>query len=150
MDSTLVANLIAGLALIFSIYIFIRQKSYTENQDKLNRLLFEKELQASEGDKKAELGVSFVRVGHKSSYHLKVWNKGKAAAKNVSIEFPNGNNIILDSDLSAKFPLESLEPQVGVELIAAVHKGINPKHIVKLAWDDGADSRNEKTIHLTL
>lgn len=150
MDSTLVANLIAGVALVFSIYTFIRQKSYADNQDKLNKILFEKELQASESDKRAELGASFMRVGSKNSYRLKVWNKGKTAAKNVSIEFPNGNNIIPDSELKAKFPLECLEPQAGVELIAAVHMGINPKHSVRLAWDDGAASRNEKTIHLTL
>jgi hypothetical protein len=157
MDESVISNLISGLALVVSAIALLithnfnrRQKSLIESQEKLNQLLLEKELQSSENDKKAELGASFVRVGPKSSYRLKVWNKGKALAKNVTVEFPNGNDIIPDSELSDKFPLESLEPQAGVELIMAVHMGTSRKHTVRLAWDDGSTSRNEKTIHLTL
>ena len=157
MDSSGISNIISSLALgVSSVALWVthnfnrRQKSLIESQEKLNRLLLEKELHASESDRMADLGASFARIGPKSSYRLKVWNKGKAAARNVSIEFPNGNDVIPDSELKDKFPLESLEPQAGVELIAAVHMGTSRKHVVKLAWDDGAASRNEKTIHLTL
>ena len=157
MDSSGISSIISALALIVSAaalwitYNFNRrQKTLIESQEKLNQLLFAKELQANESDKKAELGASFIRVGPKSSYRLKVWNKGKAPAKNVTIEFPNGNEIVPDSTLKSKFPLESLEPQAGVELPAMVHMGTNPKQTIKLAWDDGTVSRNEKTIYLTL
>lgn len=146
----MIANLIAGLALAFSMYTFFRQRSYTENQDKLNKLLLDKELLANQSDKKADLAASFIRVGTKSSYRLKVWNKGRATAKNVTIDFPNGNEIIIESDLKSKFPLETLEPQAGVELLAAVHMGIKPKHTIKLLWDDDVAKGNEKIIHLTL
>jgi hypothetical protein len=157
MNSLAISNIISGLALTVSVAaLWIthnfnrRQKSLIESQETLNRLYLEKEIQLSENERKAELGASFVRVGPKNSYRLKVWNKGKAAAKNVSIEFPNGNDIVPDYDLNAKFPLESLEPQAGVELIAVVHLGLTPKQVVKLVWDDGAGSQNEKIIHLTI
>lgn len=157
MDSSNISNLISGLALAVSVAaLWIthnfnrRQKSLLESQETLNRLLLEKELQASESDKKAELSASIARIGPKSSYRLKVWNKGKAPATNVTLDFPNGNEIVPDTMLQLKFPLESLEPQAGVDVPVMAHMGISSKHTVKLGWDDGTPSRNEKILTVTL
>jgi hypothetical protein len=81
---------------------------------------------------------------------LKIWNKGKTAAKNVSISFPEGNDLVVDSELRDKLPLEILDVHQSVELIAAVHMQTRPKHVINLSWSDGANEPNSKTVHVTL
>jgi hypothetical protein len=150
------SDISAGLALLVSIYAAYktikfneRQKSLIESQERLNALLLKKEETESLSSQKADLGVSFIRLGN-SNYRLKVWNKGKVPAKNVKIAFPGGNEIIPDSELMNKFPLESLEGYQSVELIAYVHMGTKGKQVVSLVWSDDFQNNNEKTFFPTI
>ena len=149
-------DIIAGLALLMSVYATFRtikfnenQKSLVESQEKLNNLLLEKEESQALGEKRADLGASFVKLGN-SKYRLKIWNKGSATARNVRLEFPEGNDVVLQSDVDQKFPFESLEKFQSVELIAAVHMGTKSKHVIRLVWEDDAHNHNEKLSYLTL
>lgn len=149
-------DIISALALIFSIYATFktvqfnnRQKALIETQERLNRLLLDKEAGEAKSGRQADLGASFVRLGS-SKYRLKVFNRGKVAARNVVLEFPEGNDAILDSDLDEKFPLETLEPQQGVELIAVVGLGTKAKHPIRFIWADDYRERNEKVVIVTL
>lgn len=151
-----VGDVIAGMALMLSGYATWktfrfneRQKSLIESQEKLNHLLLEKETNQSESEKKADLGASFIKLGS-NKYRLKIWNKGKAAGRNVRIEFPEGNDLVLQSDVDNKFPLESLDTFQSVELVAAVHMGTKRKHIVRLIWSDDSAEHNEKIVYPTL
>jgi hypothetical protein len=150
------SDVVAGLALLLSAYATWktvqfndRQRSLIESQERLNKRLLEKEDSEAREEKKADLGATFVKLGS-SNYRLKIWNKGKSAATNVRIEFPSGNDVISQSDVERKFPLESLEPFQSVELIAAVHMGTKSKHEVKLLWEDEHSAANEKTTYPTL
>lgn len=149
-------DIIAGLALLMSAYATWRtisfnekQKSLIESQENLNNLLLEKEQGEALSDKKADLGASFVKLGN-SKHRLKIWNKGSATARNVRLEFPEGNGIIIESEIEEKFPLESLEKLQSVELIAAVHMGTKSKHVIRLVWEDDAHDHNEKLAYPTL
>lgn len=149
-------DIIAGMALVLSGYAtwktFIfneKQKSLIESQEKLNLLLLEKEVDAAENDKKADLGASFIKLGN-SKYRLKIWNKGKSTARCVRIEFPEGNDVLIQSEVEDKFPLESLDTFQSVELIAAVHMGTKRKHLIRLIWSDDANELNEKLVYPTL
>ena len=64
--------------------------------------------------------------------------------------FPEDNQIVSSSELSDKFPMESLERHQAVELIALVHMQTKRKHAVKLIWDDDAKVHNEKLCYATL
>nr|VFK49672.1 MAG: hypothetical protein BECKTC1821D_GA0114238_10825 [Candidatus Kentron sp. TC] len=104
-------DIIAGCALLFSICATWRtasfnerQKSLIESQEKLNNLLLKKEEGEALSDKKADLGASFVKLGS-SNYRLKIWNKGNATARNVRLEFPEGNDVVIESEVDKKFPL---------------------------------------------
>ncbi|WP_205012787.1 hypothetical protein [Nitrosomonas sp. HPC101] len=150
------SDVIAGLALLISAYAAWktvqfndRQKSLIESQEKLNQRLLEREESESISDKKADLGANFIKLGS-SKYRLKIWNKGKTTARNVSIEFPEGNDCIVQSDVSEKFPLEALDTHQSVELIAAVHMDTKSKHAIKLIWSDEFSQHNEKTVYPTL
>lgn len=150
------SDVLAGLAFILSAYATWktvqyndRQKSLIESQERLNRRLLEKEESESIDDRKANLGATFVKLGS-SKYRLKIWNKGKSLARNVHIDFPEGGDFVIRSDVDGKFPLELLEPYQSVELIAAIHMGSKSKHAVKLSWADDFSSSNEKVTYATI
>ncbi|MDE0089112.1 MAG: hypothetical protein OXU23_25570 [Candidatus Poribacteria bacterium] len=149
-------EIIACLALILSGYATWRtgrfnekQKSLIESQKELTNLLLEKEKGDVLGDKKADLSATFVKLGS-SKHRLKIWNKGNATARNVKLEFPEGNDVLIQSEINEKFPLESLEKYQSVELIAAVHLDTRRKHVVRLIWEDDAQKYNEKIAYPTL
>lgn len=149
-------DVIAGVALLFSIYATVktlrfnnRQRALIESQEKLNNLLFEKEVVEATDEKRANLGATFIKLGS-NKYRLKIWNKGKAIARDVNIEFPEGNEVLIESEISSKFPLEVLDTHQSVELIAAVHMGTKSKHLFRLVWTDDHNERNEKITYATL
>ena len=149
-------DVIAGLAFILSSYATWqtisfnkKQKSLVESQEKLNNLLLEKGNEDSLKEKRADLGASFIKLGS-SKYRLKIWNKGASTARNVKIEFPEGNDVVIDSEVTDKFPMESLERHQSVELIAAVYMQTKRKHVVRLIWEDDAQTHNEKLSYPTL
>lgn len=126
-----------------------KQNALNESQEKLNNLLLEKETGEIQNTKKADLGATFIKLGN-SKYRLKIWNKGKSAAHNVSLQFPEGNDCLLQSDIDSKFPLEILETHQGVELIAFISMDTKGKHPIKLAWSDEYSDRNEKLVYPTI
>lgn len=150
------SDIIALLALVVSVYAIWttasfnkRQLALTASQEKLNEQLLQQGHAAEVDSKRAELGANFVKVGT-GKYRLKVFNKGKAPARNVHIEFVEGSETFIANDVASKFPLEMLEPQQGVELIAAVHMGTQSKHKIRFTWSDDAKEDNEKTVYPTV
>ncbi|AOD15227.1 hypothetical protein VB151_18540 [Xanthomonas fragariae] len=126
-----------------------KQKGLIESQERLNKLLLEKEAGDASNTKRADLGANFIKLGS-NQYRLKIFNKGKSAARNVSIEFPEGNDCLIDSDIEAKFPLERMDPHQSVELIAAVHMETKSKQVIKLYWSDDHAENNEKLVYPTI
>jgi DNA polymerase III sliding clamp (beta) subunit (PCNA family) len=126
-----------------------RQNTLIESQERLNKLLLEKETGEVQSFKKADLGATFIKLGS-TKYRLKVWNKGKSAARNVSLEFPEGYGCLIQSDIDSKFPLEILETNQSVELIAAVSMDTKNKHPIRLVWSDGFSENNEKLAYPTI
>jgi glycosyltransferase involved in cell wall biosynthesis len=156
MSSISTSDVISGLAFILSafsawktIQFNSRQKSLIESQEKLNLRLIKREDAEAKEEKKADLGATFIKLGS-SKYRLKIWNKGKSTARNVRIEFPEGNDCLMQSEIDDKFPLEAIEPHHSVELIAVVHNGTKSKHVLKLLWSDEHIEANEKCVYPTL
>jgi len=150
------SDIIAGLAFLLSAYATWktiqfnnRQKSLIESQEKLNQRLLEKEDAELTADRKADLGATFIKLGN-SKYRLKIWNKGRSAARNVTVSFPEGNDCFIESDINSKFPLETLDTHQSVELIAAVAMGSKSKHAIKLCWADDFSPLNEKIVYPTI
>ncbi|KVC56421.1 hypothetical protein [Burkholderia stagnalis] len=150
------SDVLAGLALVLSAYATWktvrfneRQKSLIDSQERLNKRLLEKEDQESMEEKQADLGATFIKLGS-TKYRLKIWNKGKAAAHDVQLEFPDGNDCVIEDDIQSKFPLEVLEPFQAVELIAAVGMDTKRKHTIKIRWSDAHEVSNEKLVYPTL
>ena len=147
--SVSISDVIAVAALGLSGYAIWRQKPLFESQKRLNALLLEQGENEALDARKADISASFVKLG-KSKYRLKIFNKGKATARNVRIEFPDGDDVILADEVSDKFPMEVMEQHHSVDLIAAVHMGTKRKHPVKLIWADDFAENNEKTVYPTI
>jgi hypothetical protein len=136
------ALLLSGYSTIKTISFNKRQKEFIDTNDKLNRLLLDREQQESLFQKQADISANFIQIGR--NHRLKVFNKGKTTATNVRIEFPDGNEILIDSDVKGKFPMPTLEPYQSVELLAAVHMGSPPRMAIKFIWDDPSGNNREK------
>jgi hypothetical protein len=146
---SLIALFVSAFAAWKTIRFNERQKSLIESQERLNALLLEKEHGEVETSKKADLGATIVKLGN-SKYRLKIWNKGSAAARNVSISFPEGNDIVDDTEVNDKFPLESLGTFDSVELIAFVSMDTKRKQVVCITWADDFSDKNSRTVYPTL
>jgi len=149
-------DIVAAIALLLSGYAIWttskfnkRQLSLIDSQEKLNQRLLAQGENEAIAALKADVGASFVKLGS-SRYRIKVFNKGKAPARNVVIEFPDGNDVVPASEIRDKFPMEILEQHQSVDLIAAVHTGTPPKQTVSLRWADDHSETNEKTVYLTV
>ena len=150
------SDVVAALALFLSVYATWktvqfndRQRSLIESQKQLNERLLAKEDDEAQVEQKADLGVAFIRLG-RTNYRLKIWNKGKAPARNVTFEPLGESHCFIQSDIDEKFPLEVLEIHQSVELFAAVGMGTKSKHQVKLCWSDAFSVANEKVFYPTL
>lgn len=150
------SDVLACLALVLSLIATVntirfnsRQKSLIDSQERLNQRLLAREETDAEANTRADLSANLVRAG-KGNWRLKVYNRGKAPARNVTIELPQGDDLLIMSDVNSKFPLELLEPAHGVELIALVHLGSASKHEVTLRWSDDFDTTNSKTVYPTI
>jgi hypothetical protein len=106
------SDIIAGLALLLSAYATWktvqfnnRHRSLIESQKMLNQRLLEKEDVESAEEKKADLNGAFIRLGS-NRYRFKIWNQGRATARNVSLDFPQGNDFLIPDDINSKFPME--------------------------------------------
>ena len=126
-----------------------RQILLVESQERLNAVLLEQGESQALSAQKADLDANFVKLGS-NKHRLKIWNKGQAPARNVRIDFPDGNEVIDDWDLREKFPMEILERYQSVELIASVAWGTRRKHKVRLRWEDAFSDTNDKTVYPTL
>ena len=146
-------DIIALLALILAGYstkktfdFNKRQKEFIDTNDALNKILLRKERKEAINAFSADLSASFIKYGS-DNYRLKVFNKGKGVAKNVRIDLPEGNGMLISNDIEDKFPIPILEQFQSVELLASVPFGSSSRMTIKLIWDD--EERHDKSKILT-
>lgn len=149
-------DIIAALALCLSVYATWRSHRFKAKeaelmvlQEKVTSLVLEKEQREAEQAGQAELGANFVSIGS-TKHRLKIFNKGKVPAHDVSITFLDGNDVVAVSEIEDKFPMEHIEPGQVVELVAAVHMGTKRKHAIRLTWTDPRGSERVKDVYPTL
>lgn len=149
-------DIIAALALALSAYASWRSHRFKAKeaelmdlQRKVHSLALEKEQREAEQADKADLGASFVSIGSKK-HRLKIFNKGKVPAHDVTIMFLDGNDVVPDSEIEDKFPMEHIDPGQAVDLIATVHMGTKRKHSIRLKWVDPGGLERVKDVYPTL
>ena len=114
----------------------------------LHRIQIRQAKAEADAAKKADMGASLLTLGT-SKHRLRIFNKGNAPARNVRVEFPKGQDFLIDSDLESKFPMETMHPHQPVDLIAVWTYGTNSKHTIKIVWDDDFRENNEVVTYPT-
>lgn len=150
---SLVSALVAAAALILSWVSLHKTNKFNARQDEfaataeeLNRLLIERETQAGQDSKRADLSANLITVG-KDKRRLKVFNRGKGTARNVRlIDLQHDESLLAKGDILRKFPVPILEQHQSVEVIALSYlRGPSRAH-VKLVWDDESGDNHEKEV----
>jgi len=148
---SLCALILSGYAVFQTAGFNRKQIEFSENQDRLNSALFDKESSEKERNSCADVGASFVRVGT-NKLRLKIFNKGVATAKNVRLDFPNGDqgDFLIASDFSEKFPYEELQQHQYVELLASAALSAKSKYHLIIVWDDLSGSDRRNSVYLSI
>ena len=138
--------IISVLALGFSLYTHFKYDDKIKKQNALiNKFTLDKLEKEAELDKKAIVEVNLIR-GDKGKRIIKVYNKGKATAKNVVVTFPESPNLIMDEYPS---PIDIL-PQHSIDIKTTVFYGSPSIIKINFEWEDGAklDNRGSQVLQL--
>ena len=151
-----VSDIAALLALILSAYSFKKtldfnkkQNEFIETNDKLNKLLIEKEKDDLLAKKSADISANYVKLG-RADYRIKVFNKGQSTANNVRIEILEGKDLFFQDEINSKFPIETLERQQGIELIVPLDNQSPDKSKIKFIWDDETGKDRNNTVSIVI
>jgi hypothetical protein len=146
-DWASVASAIAAFVALIISWVSLHKSNKTNaRQDELNRLLIERETQAGQDSKRADLSANLITVG-KNNRRLKVFNRGKGTARNVRlIDLQEEDSLLSRGDIQRKFPVPILEQHQSVELAASSYLSGPSRAHVKLVWDDDSGDNHEKEV----
>lgn len=135
-------------ALIFSAYTYSKHDKKIKAQEQIiNDYQINKIAKENEESKKASIRGNIIK-GDRGKRTLKVYNCGKAAARNIRVEGLDIESLaVMRNDL---FPYELMNPQDYTELIICIVKGSPSTIKLKYIWDDDFGQNNEFEQVLTL
>lgn len=150
------SDYIASAALIISAYsawntydFNKKQKPILEQQKLLNEIQMQKNLDEEKLNKAAFMNATIVSMGN-SKYKLRIFNEGRAAAKNVKIFVPLQNELYIDDyELKSKFPIEELPAKESLNLTIMRHNNSKHRYQVDLLWEDELSRENKRTVQVT-
>lgn len=140
--------IISVLALIASIFTyFMHDKKLKEQERKINEYQLKQIEKENLENKKAAIRGNIVK-GLKSGRTLKVYNSGRATARNIRVEGLDVNGIFyMRRDI---FPYELMNPQDYTELTMHLTYGCPSTIKLKYIWDDEFGDNNEFEQVLTI
>ena len=135
-------------ALVFSAYTYSKHDKKIKAQEQIiNDYQINKIAKENEESKKASIRGNIIK-GDKGKRTLKVYNCGKATARDIRIEgLDIGSLAVMRNDL---FPYELMNPQDYTEVVIWVVKGSPSTIKLKYVWDDDFGQNNEFEQVLTL
>ena len=128
-------------ALVFSAYTYSKHDKKIKAQEQIiNDYQINKIAKENEESKKASIRGNIIK-GDKGKRTLKVYNCGKATARDIRVEgLDIGSLAVMRNDL---FPYELMNPQDYTELIICIVKGSPSTIKLKYIWDDDFGQNNE-------
>ena len=140
--------IISVLALIASVFTYLRHdKKLKEQERRINEYQLKQIEKENLENKKAAIRGNIVK-GLKSGRTLKVYNSGRATARNIRVEGLDVNGIFyMRRDI---FPYELMNPQDYTELSMHLTCGCPSTIKLKYIWDDEYGNNNEFEQVLTI
>jgi len=142
-DIALLVSVISMLGTVITFFFY--DKRIKAQEKKINAFQLKKFVEEEEENKKAELRATVYQTGHNRK--IKVYNRGKACAKNVNLLFPEDHPLLLTN---SPFPIEYMHSQDFNELVVHLRTGTKNKIEVVITWDDdfGTNRRHEQILQL--
>ncbi len=130
---------ISTSALLLSFYTYFKHDKKIKSQSKLiNEFQLLKLEKESESDKKAIIEANIIK-GEKGKRTIKVYNKGKAIAKNVVVTFPEEQNLSF-----SEYPKSiDIRPQNAIEINFRAFNESPDVLQVDFEWEDGIKINNK-------
>lgn len=129
------------------VYLF-RARPETETTRTVINSYQLKQLQEEEqANKKADIRAE-ISQNTKGPRTLRIWNNGRAVARNIRVEGLDVEGLIVMND--EIFPYEIMNPQDDAELKLYLTIGCPQKLTLKLIWDDESGQDNVTTKVITL
>ena len=128
-------DVIAAIALLFSMVSLWRQRRFDAETSRLNSLLIEKEHNEAIASGKADISANFVKVS-KNTHHLRIFNRGKDVARNVRMVVLEGKDLFQDNDISSKFPYPSLDSHQALNVPVHIHMQSPRRATITSSWED--------------
>lgn len=145
MDWSLLLSILALIASVFT--YFKHDKKLKEQERKINEYQLKQIEQENLESKKAAIRGNIVK-GLKGGRTLKVYNSGRATARNIRVEGLDVNGIFyMRRDI---FPYELMNPQDYTELTMHLTCGCPSTIKLKYIWDDEFGDNNEFEQVLTI
>jgi len=130
---------ISALALLLSLYTYFRHDAKIKKQNALiNQFQLEKYKKETDSEKKAIVEANVINK-EKGKRIIKVYNKGKATAKNVVVTFPGNPNVFI-SDYPASI---DIRPQNSMEIYVNAFAGSPDTLQIDFQWQDNLKSDNK-------
>jgi hypothetical protein len=131
--------IISTIALLLSFYTYFKHDKKIKNQSKLiNEFQLLKLKKESESEKKAIIEANVIK-GEKGKRTIKVYNKGKAVAKNVVVTFPENQNVVfMDYPKSI-----DIRAQNSIEIIFYAYNESPDVLQINFEWEDGIKANNK-------
>lgn len=140
--------IISCLALGVSVFTYFKHDKKIKAQEQvINDYQINKIAKENEESKKASIRGNIIK-GDRGKRTLKVYNCGKAAARNIRVEGLDIESLAVMRN--GLFPYELMNPQDYTELIICIVKGSPSTIKLKYIWDDDFGRNNEFEQVLTL
>lgn len=147
MSMDIIGIALSAFAIVLTIVMYFKHdKRLKKQEEKLNAYQLKKIDEEESENKKALIRGNIVK-GNKGSRVLKIFNSGKAVARNIRVEYLGDMEHIFPRD--DHFPYELLNPQDNSEIFLLLASGASTLHI-KFIWDDDFKKDNEFIQMLTL
>lgn len=141
--------IISILALAASVFTYLKHDKKLKDQERrindYQLKQIEKEYLAS---KKAEIRGNIVKGLKQGNRTLKIFNSGRAVARNIRVEGLEVNGLWHRAD--KLFPYELMNPQDYTELIIQLYVGYPSTIKLRYIWDDESGQNNEFEQILTI
>lgn len=135
----IVAIIISSLALIFSVFTYLKHDKKIKHQSELlNKYHLEKIEKEKEQEKKAIIEANVI-PGQKGSITIKVYNRGKSIARNVNVIIPenDGYHVFINP-----CPID-IRPQNGIDIKLGALLDKHPDKIeIEFEWSDDFSEKN--------
>lgn len=139
---------IAILALLFSAFTYLKHDKKLKDQErKINEYQLKKIEKDDLESKKAAIRGNIIK-GLKGNRTLKVYNSGRAIARNIRIEGLDVEGLFHRAD--EVFPYELMNPKDYTEVNIMLSSNCSPTVKLKYIWDDESGKDNEYEQVLTI